>query len=188
LEQMPNLRARHALQTSRTTGKHARKVGRDGVVKPDDAVGENPGNCSGQDVSPGRNEERFERLLNQDRKRPCGMFHSGVSGMSYMSFQYKPRWRQNALTVKNGGEYPVSAWGHLPMLYAHPVLTLKLVRLARLEIYRVDSSDRSWFCETLELCRQSRLLKNPVGPALGASQAQIRRSKVPDFIEGSEIF
>ncbi len=44
---MPDLRAGHALQSSGTTGKDARKVCRDGVVEPGDTVGEHSGYPSG---------------------------------------------------------------------------------------------------------------------------------------------
>lgn len=49
---MPDLRAGHALQGSRTAGKDAGKVGRDRVVEPGDAIGEDSGDCSGESGVP----------------------------------------------------------------------------------------------------------------------------------------
>lgn len=43
----PDLRAGHALQNSGTTWKDTGKVGRDGVVEPGDAVGEDSGDGGG---------------------------------------------------------------------------------------------------------------------------------------------
>lgn len=79
---MPDLRAGHALQSGRTTGKDARKVVRDGVVEPGDAVGEDSGDRSGESVPSERTEERLERLLDHGGKRPKRMLHGGVPGVS----------------------------------------------------------------------------------------------------------
>ena len=97
---MPDLRAGHALQSGRTAWKDARKVGRDGVVEPGDAVGEDPGYRSGERSSASavvtvvtvvaavlpaertRTEERLERLLDHGGERPERMLHGGVPGMS----------------------------------------------------------------------------------------------------------
>lgn len=112
---MPDLRAGHALQSSRTTWKDACKVGRDGVVEPGDAVGENSGDCSGESVLPSseRTEERLERLLDHEGKRPKRMVHGGVPGMSCIyiytsktSASTPGGQSQNVLTVENGSEYP----------------------------------------------------------------------------------
>ena len=54
---MPDLRAGHALQARRTTGKHARKVCRNRVVKPGDAFRKNAGDCGGESVPSERTEE-----------------------------------------------------------------------------------------------------------------------------------
>jgi len=90
---MPDLRAGHALQSSRTTGKDARKVVRDGVVEPGDAVGEHSGDRSGESggVPSERTEERIERLLDHGGKRPKRMFHGGVPGMSCMAYILPPK-------------------------------------------------------------------------------------------------
>jgi hypothetical protein len=80
---MPDLRAGHALQRSRTAWKDAGKVVRDRVVEPGDAVGENSGDRSGgESVSSARTEERLERLLDRGGKRPKRMLHGGVPGVS----------------------------------------------------------------------------------------------------------
>src|SRR6266852_6104332 len=93
-QQMPDLRAGHALHSSGTTGKDAGKVGRDGVVEPDDAVGEHSGDRSGESSAAGgmpseRTEERLERLLDHGGKRPKRMLHGGVPGMSCSCTIYK---------------------------------------------------------------------------------------------------
>ena len=85
---MPDLRAGHALQSRRPTGKDARKVGRDGVVEPGDAVGEHTGDRSGESVSSERTEERLERLLDHRGKRPKRVLHGGVPGMSCSAQQH----------------------------------------------------------------------------------------------------
>ena len=185
---MPDLCAGHALQTSRTARKHARKVGRNRVIKPGDAVGENPGHCGGEPMPSERTEERFERLLNHGGKRPKRMLHGGVPGVSYIYFQIQPQGRPNVLTIENGREYPGSPRWHLPMFYALPVLSPELVQLARLEVYRVNSTHGQRIRETLELCRQARFLKDSVRPQLRPPQAHICRSEVSDFVEGPKIF
>jgi hypothetical protein len=88
---MPDLSAGHALQTRRTTGEHARKVGRNRVVKPGDAVGKHSGNGGGEPMSSERTKVRLERLLNHGGKRPERMLHGGVPGMSCIYFQFSPR-------------------------------------------------------------------------------------------------
>lgn len=79
---MPDLRAGHALQGGRTTGKDAGKVVRDRVVEPGDGVGEHSGDRSGESVPSERTEERLERLLDHGGERPKRMLHGGVPGMS----------------------------------------------------------------------------------------------------------
>ena len=89
---MPDLRAGHALQGSGTAGKDARKVVRDRVVEPGDAVGENSGDRSGESVPPERTEERLERLLDHGGERPKRMLHGGVPGVScYILPKLQPR-------------------------------------------------------------------------------------------------
>ncbi|SRR6266446_445231 len=92
---MPDLRAGHALQSSGTTWKDAGKVGRDGVVEPSDAVGEDSGDGGGESVPSGRTEERLERLLDHGGESPKHMLHSGVPGMScilvYTLQNFSPR-------------------------------------------------------------------------------------------------
>lgn len=78
---MPDLRAGHALQASGATGEHAGKVGRDGVIKPGDAVGKKAGDGCGEPMPPERTEERLERLLDHGGKRPRRVLHGGVSRM-----------------------------------------------------------------------------------------------------------
>ena len=81
LEKMSDLRAGHALQTSRATREHAGKVGRDGMIKPGDAVGKKAGDGCGEPMPPERTEERLERLLDHGGKRPSRVLHGGVSRM-----------------------------------------------------------------------------------------------------------
>lgn len=83
LKQIPDLRGGHALQTSRAAGKHAHKVGGDGVVESGDAVGEKPGDGGGESVSSERTEERLERLPDHERERSRRVFHGGVPRMSW---------------------------------------------------------------------------------------------------------
>src|SRR6266850_5999354 len=75
---MPDLRSGHTLQTSRAAGKHAGKVGRDGVVESGDAVGENAGDGSGEPMPAERTKERIERLFYHGGKRSRRMLHGGV--------------------------------------------------------------------------------------------------------------
>jgi hypothetical protein len=193
------LRAGHALQTSRATGKHAHKVGRDGVVESGDAVGEKPGDGSGESVSSERTEERLERLPDHERERSRRVLHGGVPRMSWHiikknappSNRFAPSTRRNQckLTVENGSEHPDPSRGHPPVLHALPVLGSELVHLAWLEVYRVSTARRRrGIRESLKFRGQTGLLKDSVGPAFGPSQAHIRRGKVSDLIEGPEIF
>jgi hypothetical protein len=149
---MTDLCVGHPLQSSRATWKDARKVVRDGVIEPGDAVGKDSGDRSGKSVPSERTEERLERLLDHVGKRSECMLHGGVPGMSCI---YLPKtsvptphwqgWNRKAkvllLTIENGRECPgPSRWWHLPMLYALPVLSPKFVQLTRLKVYRVNST------------------------------------------------
>lgn len=195
---MPDLRAGHALQRGGTAGKDARKVGRDGVVEPGDAVGEDSGDRSGErsGVPSGRTEERLERLLDHGGERPERVLHGGVPGMSCHIYYFyifqkllSPRRADpNVLTIEKGGEYPGPSRGHLPMLYALPVLSPEFVQLARLEVYRVNSTHRGRIGESLELRRQAGFLKDSVRPQFGPSEAHIGSGEVSDLIEGAKIF
>src|SRR5579863_2405801 len=87
---MPDLRSGHALQTGRATGKHAGKVGRDGMVESGDTVGENAGDGSGEPMPAKRTEKRLERLFNHGGKRSRRVFHRGVSRVPCTYSQSNP--------------------------------------------------------------------------------------------------
>ena len=71
------------------------------------------------------------------------------------------------------------------MLYALAVLGSKFVQLARLEVYRVDSTgDRLRIRETLEHRGEAGLLKDFVSPPFWPSEAHVCRGKFSDFVEG----